>query len=585
VWESLQNFVLLLPRLFQGLVTKDFERCGKLLVSWSPSINSVNDHTGFYLQRRFFDLYGFWGHCFQIQGGANCGAQYAFLPLVVLWKLGVCGFLLVSISAYAGLFLVLYKVGTLSVSPLTWMLVGISALCSPYFKNATFAAGRYDILGWPLLIIGLVLLLEYHLSWAFLVLTFAFMSHPSVTLVGAAFMAVFIVIGRVDGEGILCFVCAQGLNLFWTIPFLRVKKLKNLTAHSWAVPLMDRTRTRSVYIPKLLGMLFFVLSYISLSTAPLGLAFCLVPFAVFIFNWWKDKFINRFSVELLWLSSGAAALAYAPEPFLCVPYLVSLFVYASPSPRFAFPFRPYLVRKQEILTRLKSVYNSMGYNIRMGFVTCPRDADQWRLDAKYKFIFNLGLFGDRQWVELFDIGLKGRNQRVGRDSHEKEQWEQHLKNWASRYGLDYVVSVADYKSRLDGIKWLSKIAECEIGRLGSVPSGSYLLYKVTCPVARASSGCRVMPLPTGELKITHPGGRVGVKYNALPGLRVVQDHDELAIYADENGEIVLHCPNTRPVKILRAPIRLWLPKGKIRQERQSAVLYGMKTGQREMLGK
>lgn len=583
VRESLENLALLLPRLLQGLITRDFARAGKRLVGWSPRINSVNDHTGFYLQRRCFDLYGFWGHCFQLQGGATCGAQYAFLPLVILWKLGVCGFLLFSISAYVALFVLVHEMGALCMSSWLWVLVGTAALCSPYFKNATFAAGRYDIPGWALLVGGLVLLLEHQLSWAVVILTFAFMSHPSVTLVGAVYLGIFVAIGRIGGEGLLCFVCAQGLNVFWTIPFVRVKKLKILAAHSWAVPLVDRTRTKAVYLPKLAGMVFFAVSYLSVSHEPRGLVFCLVPLAAFVWNCWKDKFVNRFSVELLWLASGAAAVAYANAPFLYIPYLVSLFAYAAPSPRFGFPFRPHLVQEQKLLAGVRDLYKTMGDNVRMGFVTCPENADQWRLDAKHKFIFNLALLDDQQWVESFEVGPNSRAQTGHANSSTKERWDQDLKNRVVGLGLDYVVSTAHYKCRLDRVKWLSKKKEVSVPELGSVPATAYVLYKVDLLVSRASRGCKIVPLPTGELEIMHPGARVGIKYNAVPGLRAVQEDSELPIYADESGWIVLHCENDRPVRILRDPRRLWLPGRRI-PERRTPVMSPIEPARKGALG-
>lgn len=578
VWESLQNLVLLLPHLFQGLVTRDFARSGQFLVSWSPSINSVNDHTGFYLQSRSFDLYGFWGHCFQIQGGVNFGAQYAFLPLVVLWKLGVSGFLLIAISAYAGLFVTLYKVGSLAVSPLIWVLAGMVALCSPYFKNATFVGGRYDIPGWALLIIGLVFLLDRQFMWALVVLTLAFMSHPSVSIVATLFMGIFVAIGQVGEQGTLCFLGAQALNLFWYIPFIRIKKIENLAGHSWAVPLADKTRTRAVYMPKLLGMVIFVVTYVPFNRDPRGLTFCLLPLAVFIFNCWQDKFINRFSVELLWLASGAAAMAYADSPVQCIPYLMSLYIYAAPSPRFSFPFRPFLVPKHKICTTLEAVYKNMALNARMGFVTCPQDADQWRQDAKYQFMFQLGLLSKKRWIELFDIGPTGRDLKGAGNSRGRSPWERYLKSRVSRYGLDYVVSVADYRSRLDGVTWLSRMTEVSIPQLGSVPSNTYLLYKVTCPVLRASSGCKVEPLPTGELEVTHNGGRVAFNYKAFLGLKAVQGDKELLIYTDQNDNMLLDCPNDKPVRILRAPFRFWLPNRNIRKERKSVRFHGVEAG-------
>ena len=547
--DTLSNILLLPFRLVQGIVTRDFSKADQILVSWSPTIFSVNDHAAFYPRRFSFDRYGYWGYCSRFGGGANFGAGYAFLSNFLTWKLGISGYILFSILIYFSYFTIL---AILTPPFYFWvMITGLMALYSPYFKNSTFNCGRHDVPGWAFLLMGFYLLISNHYNMAFIALTLAFMTHPSISIVGFTYFFLFIMTGHLDKFSILSFCSAQAINLFWYIPYIRTYGRKNIT-HSWTPPGRDETRSAPIYLRKGFGMLCFLLCLFWVKTDQAGYIFACVPFGLFLLNCWRDAYVNRFSIELLWICGAAAAVARTESPWLSIVYLFSLYLYASPAPRFSFPYKPLLIEKTRLSEVFSPISNTVSNTARVAYISFPETADMYRLDAQILTLVNKGLVSQSNRIEIFGFRLSPENENPNAIDF--------LASLPEKYSVSYILTPKNHKKHFDSLSNFEKIKEFTLFSVGSLPENELLLYEAT----------RFSPhiLPEGSIRERVEGGfmvdcmpgRHEVKYQALKGLRAFQDSNELLIEPGEDCNFFFTADTAAEIVIKQDTKSLWLSK-------------------------
>jgi hypothetical protein len=573
--KNLENTMLFPWHLIKGMATRDFKSDGMHFISLSPEINSINDHTFFSHKPSSFKRYGFWGYSPRHALGINFGAAYAFLPNYLLWKTGVCGYTLFSILCYIALFYVL--AASLSLTPI-WsiILVCAFALYSPYFKNSAFVAGRYDVPGWALMIIGIIFLSTGKWFLSFVLLSLAFMTHPSISIACSVYMVAFIFIGKYSANEVIVFLGAQFANLFWYIPFFRVfiqrDKFHNKVyapdqnkakTWQWQISSKDATRSGGVYALKTVGMLAFLIPSILISSSFYAKLFVLVPFLFFLLSIRKEMFLNRFSIELLWLSSAPVTLVLHDSIsnqtafLLAIAYLFSIFFYASPSPRLAFPFRPFVIRNGLIRKVFSPIAEALHDGIRVGFVNFPDSTEDWRLNTKYSCLFSEWLIDQEKKIERVTIGL----QPFGGDIvvQRRDNITEELNDISKQYGISFFLVPIANKHIFDGLDYLSFVTTCNLPDIGSVPGTTFVLYKNNIKVSKIHPEGEIMENSDGTLTVQCNAGKHEMKYRTITGLRAFQNSCELPIEAGSDCNFFINPLKGGDILITYDSKRLWLP--------------------------
>jgi hypothetical protein len=215
-----------------------------MLISLSPKINSVNDHTGFIVRAAEIRRVGWWARTDKFVPGGYCyGASYAPLATLIMLHLGVDTYMYFAFACYAQMFALLFS------GLLTGFVLGLAAMFSPWFKNSAFVAGRHDLAGWPLLVSGLYLAATGSPGWAIAPLAAGMAVHPSCIVVGLASM-VFVTPWPV--------AVAALLQVPWVLPFLTAGPG---VAFKWTPgKVVDLTRTWQVHAHKAAGMVLFLIT-------------------------------------------------------------------------------------------------------------------------------------------------------------------------------------------------------------------------------------------------------------------------------------------------------------------------------------
>ena len=117
------------------------------------------------------------------------------------------------------------------------------------------------------------------------------------------------------------------------------------------------------------------------------MVFALIAFGLFVIST-TGRAVNRFSAELVWVCFAAAATAQSGSRAVAVAYLVSLYLWAGPSPRFRFPFRRIEVSDNEVAEWFRPITISMPPGARIGFCFMARDMAEFRRECKYLFLLN-----------------------------------------------------------------------------------------------------------------------------------------------------------------------------------------------------
>jgi len=564
--EDLTNFLLIPARLFLGMLKKDTDGHGTHFISLSPSLNSVNDHTGVAIKRFAFDRYGFWGYYPRCSLGTNYGATYGFLPNLLLWKLGVCGYTLFSLLAYGILFFLIGRSET--ILPWTIYLVGALALYSPYFKNSTFACGRFDIPGWAFLMAGICAAFSGDpiLEWIFLSL--AFMTHPSVCIIGSVYFVLFLFFRSFSVDAYLSFAGAHLINLFWYIPFYRIfvksKESKkpepeptreSTSTWQWSAPAKDNTRSTEIHLIKIAAMLLFIFPVVVVQPDPAIYPLLLVPFGFQVLSARKEVLINRFSIELLWLTSAAVALALTGSLLLSVPYLVSLYFYASPSSRFGFPFKPFFIRKDRLLKSIQPANDVIGEDSRIGFVYLGETAEAWRSTAKYSTLFSNWILLQPKRIERVQITAPfiGGEIVIPNDCGLNAA----LTEIAQRHAISHFIIPSEYASRLGREGKIKPTATFTIPTIGSVPKADFSLLCTEETVAKIEPEGTIVEDSEGLFIIHCEPGRHEIKYQPMFGLRAFQSNEELPLKYGGKLNFFIFPQSPDPIRIFYDAKCLW----------------------------
>jgi hypothetical protein len=210
-----------------------------MLISLSPQINSVNDHTGFLVRAAEIRRVGWWARSDKFVPGGYCyGSSYAPLATLIMLWFGVKAYVAFSVICYMAMFALMGL----------WIMIPL-ALLSPWLKNSAFVAGRHDLAGWPLLISGLYLAATGSPGWAIAPLAAGMAIHPSCIVVGLASM-VFVTPWPV--------AVAALLQVPWVLPFLTAGPG---VAFKWTPgKVVDLTRTWQVHAHKAAGMVLFLIT-------------------------------------------------------------------------------------------------------------------------------------------------------------------------------------------------------------------------------------------------------------------------------------------------------------------------------------
>ncbi len=547
--NSIFNILLLPFRLVQGTISRDFSTYGKVLLSLTPSINTLNDHSAFPVKRKLFDRYGFWGYYSEVDGGMNFGAGYSFLPNFLMWKIGVSGYLLFTLLAYLFFFFQLY---TVSSMPSSWLilLVGALVLYSPYFKNSTFVCGRHDIPGWALLFSGIVLMQNGYSFAAFVALSLAFMTHVSISIIGLVYFLCFIIAGSLSIRDIFIVILSQTVNLFWYIPFLKIYWQHRTHQHSWTPVMPDHTRTMAINIKKGVGMLVFILSLLLCKPDKMIIIFIFIPFIFFLINCKNEMLINRFAIELLWLCSTFVALTYMNSLWLCLPYLVSLYFYASPSPRFSFPFRPLLIDENELKSKFSIFLNELPDHARTCLITFPLTAEEWRINTKYDLVINNGLSLINKPIEYVTY-MEHINEGT---PHEIEKM---LSDLGENYGISYFFCPILYMKFMEKVSFLKLVDKCTLPSIGTVHETDLLLYRITIDYPKILPEGDIRITPNGDLLIRSTSGPLEIKYRFLSGIKVLQNNKELKIEKTGDRSFFINSTGDSEIKVTYDTNRLW----------------------------
>ena len=546
--QSISNLIFLPFYLTLGILSKDFSRFDKILISFSPYINSINDCTGFHCRRFSFEHYGYWGYNPSFDGGINYGAMYAFLPNYLTWKLGLSGYMLFTIFIYGLFFSVFFF---LSSMPYPWVLilVGMLAMYSPYFKNSAFVCSRHDVPGWVLLILGFWFITSGYLILSLVCLTLAFMMHPSISVAGTLYIISFTITGLIPPVYLLIFLAAQVFNIFWYVPFFKIFWKRMLSIHSWSRKKDDKTRSWNIHLKKMIGMLVFLACLLSVNPEIKAYIFAFVPFILFIISYWHEKYINRFAVELLWLCGAAAAYASTASLWLGLPYLFSLYFYASPAPRFHFPFKPLLIDKKKFYESFSSITEVLPNNSRVGVVFMFNTMEQYRMDAKYVFLLSAWLHSNKnRSIEYFMLY----------PDDDESLNDSKLSDFFKKYGIAYILTSSTYACALDGSKILKRVASAHVHSIGSVPGATFSLYKCLKEYPRIIPRGEILPHPINGLIVKcKPNVCYEIKYRPMPGLRVFQDREELRIEKKDAYSFCITSHTNSDIRIKFDFSKLW----------------------------
>lgn len=547
--ESFENVIFLFYRLFKGAFLRDFSTIGRLMISLSPKVNSINDYTGFHCRRFSFERYGYWGYCPIAYGGIHFGAMYAFLSNYLTWKLGLSGYTLYSIVIYLLLFI---SFSLVSSMPNSWiiMITGLFTLYSPYYKNSVFVCSRHDVPGWALLILSFWFMTSGSLIIPLICLTLAFMTHPSISIVGAFYILGFTATGLISPIYLLVFLTAQVFNVFWYIPFLKLFWKRMIVLHSWSKNSYDKTRSMGIHLRKAFGMSIFLICLASTRPGMHAYIFALVPFAIFMLCIRKEQFVNRFSMELLWLCGAGAAYASTTAYWLFLPYLFSLYFYASPSPRFHFPFKPFLIDEKEFFGSFSPIVKKLPANARIGLFFMPNTMEQFRLDAKYIFLLSIWLHHKSTSVEHFTILPSFTENEVINDSK--------LLDFSQKHGISYLLTTSSYSDLLDESKALQQVVSCTHFPTGSVPGTRFSLYQYLDGSHKIVPEGEVVSHETNGLIVKCRPGLHEIKYRPVPGLRVFQDHTELEIENKQEYSFRITSLNDSKIRIVFYLKKLWV---------------------------
>lgn len=552
VLQQLKNAVILPALLCRGFVKKDFRKSEAILLSLSPVINTINDHTGFIIKDFSFRRYGFWGYCPRFSMGINFGAGYGFLSNFLNWKLGVCGYTLLSMLAYWILFI---SFSDISLQALIFINV-IAALVyfSPYFKNSVFICGRHDILGWPFLMIGLLFMLNQYYLPSFFILTFAFMIHPSVSVVCIVYMAFFLVSGTLTFQNVALILAAQILNIFWYIPFIQIL-IKPHNTPGWKPTDRDSTRSDKIFLLKLCGMVCLLVPALVISREKFVYIFLLVPFSLFLISYYYEVFLNRFSIELLWTVSAAVAVYYSNNNLLWIPYIISLYFYASPAPRFAFPFKPFTIDLENLNRTFQPIDQFIPDQSRISLLSFAETADEWRLIAKYSFIMNAWIVLQNKVIEQISLSPFGGIIFI----HPKENIGSQLKQLSQKYGISHFVVPDLYNDKINGLDELDYLSSCLIPKTGSVPGMDFHLYQIDRPVSRLLPQGVIEEGHDGSISISCTPGLNELKYQPIKGICLMQDGKEIKITPGNEFNFFYNNPRNMKIELTYKPLRLWLP--------------------------
>jgi hypothetical protein len=547
--DSIINISLLVFRLFRGTFDRDGNGSGKVLISWSPSINSMNDHTGTPQKMYFFNKNGFWGYDRSYEAGMNFGAGYAVLPNFIIWKFGTSAFILFSLSVYVALFVILAA----TTSP--WMLlVGFGAVYSPFFKNSVFVTGRLCCPGWALLVMG-ILLLQYGLFVpATVALSLAFMSHPALPIVGSVYVLGFALFFQNPLASLLSFLVAHLINLFWYIPYLNVQ-YDVASKHTWVAPLSDPTRVGSVYYKKGAAKLIFILVVFISAPSINAVLFSMIPFMLFVFISVRERIINRFSMELLWLCSAGVACAEIHSLSAYLAYLFSLYFYSSPAPRFLFPFRPLVIDEKDVLSEFKVLEEKLPNSVRLGYVNLPDNAPKWRIDAKHKVFFSHWISrkgNDREFIDLNPILYSDKTFMAQTDP---QAIADAINEMGERYSISHFVVLNPYRDGFDNSEKYELVAESPLPKIGDVPEVTYLIYRRLHFSPQVHADKRVV----GEngIRCSKNAGWQEIRYRWFPGLTVTQNQKPLHLRPGDDINMYVKTESDSNLFLAYRPSRLW----------------------------
>jgi hypothetical protein len=304
-------------------------------------------------------------------------------------------------------------------------------------------------------------------------------------------------------------------------------------------------------------MLIFIISIFAFQRSATQIVFVGVPFAFFILSIREEKFINRFSIELLWLSSGLVAVGNNYLIYLGPLYLLSLYFYASPCPRFSFPFRPFTIKRSVLADTFKEIEKIKGFNIRIGFLYLVHTPDEWRLMAKYSTIFSNWIISQStpfEWVSITTCSFGGEI-----SINAQRPISDELQRISRHYSISYFLAASKYIDRFDIDNSLSVAATCSLPPIGSVPGCDFLLLKTGIDTEKISPDGKICESDHGGFSVTCTAGEHEIKYQYFPGLTATQGGRELPIYPGSDLNFHIRAASGSDIWIRYDKRQLWLP--------------------------